>query len=177
MKGRTLAGVLFLVAGLTACDKIPWDKIPFIGKKESRPRPSAPAVRPPAQAPKPDTAAQVAAKPAPPPPKSPPKAAADEPWTPVDTGTVAPGMTRDQVIAVWGPPVAERSRESWTYLFFRNGCEATCGTFDTVFLENGQVVDAVVRGPGHTYAGVSSSPPGRVPAATPPGGAAPSAMQ
>ena len=67
-------------------------------------------------------------------------------------------MTRDQVIAVWGPPVAERSRESWTYLFFRNGCEATCGTFDTVFLENGQVVDAVVRGPGHTYAGVSSSP-------------------
>jgi hypothetical protein len=77
-------------------------------------------------------------------------------------------MTRDQVVAMWGTPAQERVTATWTYLFFRNGCEATCGTFDVVFLENGQVVDAVVRAPGHTYAGVSTSPRDRPAAYTPP---------
>lgn len=95
----------------------------------------------------------------------------DEPWNPVDTGTVDPGMTRMDVIGVWGPPVAERSAGSFTYLYYRNGCEATCGTFDVVFLQDDQVVDAVVRGRGHTYSGMSSSPPDRAPEATLPGGA------
>jgi hypothetical protein len=93
---------------------------------------------------------------------------ADEPWSPTDTGTVSPGMSRDQVVALWGQPVAERAAGSWNYLYFRNGCEVSCGTFDVVFLQSGQVVDAIVRGPGHGYAGTSSSPPGREPVATAP---------
>lgn len=92
----------------------------------------------------------------------------DEPWTPTHTGTVEPGMTLEQVVAVWGEPVVERALANWTYLYFRNGCEVSCGTFDVVLLEGGQVVDAIVRGPGHTYAGVSSSPPDRQATFTPP---------
>lgn len=87
--------------------------------------------------------------------------AVDLPWTPTHTGTVDPGMTRDQVVAVWGAPFVERSYDNWVYIHFRNGCEVSCGTNDIVLLQDGQVVDAIVRGPGHTYSGVSSSPPGR----------------
>ena len=96
--------------------------------------------------------------------------AVDEPWAPTHTGTVNPGMTREQVLETWGPPVTERALGTWTYLYFRNGCEASCGTFDVVFLENGQVVNAIVRGQGHTYAGTSTSPAGTAVRATPPGG-------
>jgi len=92
----------------------------------------------------------------------------DEPWFPTDTGTVRPGMTRLEVVAVWGEPVAERNAGSRTYMYYRNGCEVTCGTFDVVFLDGDQVVDAIVRGPGHTYAGISSSPPEREGVYTPP---------
>lgn len=91
----------------------------------------------------------------------PARAGVDRPWTPTHTGTVDPGMTRNQVIAVWGEPLVERASDNWAYLYFRNGCEVTCGTDDIVLLQDGQVVDAIVRGPGHTYSGVSSSPPGR----------------
>jgi len=91
----------------------------------------------------------------------PTQAAIDQPWTPTHTGTVDPGMTRDQVIAVWGEPMVERAAENWVYLYFRNGCEISCGTDDIILLQDGQVVDAIVRGQGHTYSGVSSSPPGR----------------
>ncbi len=83
----------------------------------------------------------------------------DEPWTPTHTGTVNPGMTRSEVVGVWGEPVAERAAGDNTFLFYRNGCEVTCGMLDVVFLEGGQVVDAVVRGRGHVYGGTSSSPP------------------
>lgn len=93
----------------------------------------------------------------------------EEPWTPTMTGTVDPGMTRDQVIATWGEPASERMAGDRTYLFYRNGCERECGKFDVVFLENDQVVDAIVRGMGHTYSGMSSSPPDRVGEATIPG--------
>ena len=159
MRWPSMVAVSALVAGVSACDKIP-----FLGKK-----PAPPA----------DTVAQVAAAPAPettqaPPPPPPaqqssaPAPLVDEPWTPVDTGTVTPGMTRDQVIAVWGIPVAERTSDGRTYLYFRNGCEVSCGTFDVVFLENDQVVDAIVRGEGHTYAGTSTSPPERQGEMTPP---------
>ncbi len=55
-----------------------------------------------------------------------------------------------------------------TFMYFRDGCEITCGTYDVVFLEDGQVVDAIVRFAGHTYTGVSSSPLDRTPAFTPP---------
>lgn len=95
---------------------------------------------------------------------------AEEPWTPTFSGTVSPGMSRDEVVAVWGPPVAERMVGARGYLYFRNGCEVSCGTFDVVFLDGGLVVDAIVRGAGHTYGGTSSSPSGRLPeASVPPG--------
>lgn len=94
--------------------------------------------------------------------------AGEEPWTPTHTGLVRPGMTQQEVIDTWGAPEAERASGNWTFLYFRNGCEIRCGTFDVVFLQGGQVVDAVVRGPGHDYAGVSSSPPDRAAMFTPP---------
>ena len=151
------------------------DRIPFLGRQAAD---TTAAVR--------DTLARRPAAPAettvtePPPPVTRPAPVlerpvrstplVDEPWTPTATGTVTPGMSREEVIATWGPPVAERTAGGWTYLYYRNGCEVTCGTFDVVFLENGQVVDAIVRWPGHEYAGVSSSPPDRQAVPTLPGG-------
>ena len=97
----------------------------------------------------------------------------DQPWTPTDTGTVTPGMSRMDVVAVWGVPVTERTAGAWTYLYFRNGCEVSCGTFDVVFLDNDKVVDAIVRGAGHHYAGTSSSPRDRAAEPTLPASGAP----
>ncbi len=158
MRWPSMMALSALVLGLAACDKIP-----FLSKKQAVP----PADTTAAPAP----AADTTHPPPPPPPAETPQAVAaliDEPWTPIDTGTVAPGMTRDQVISVWGIPVAERAVDGRTFLYFRNGCEVSCGTFDVVFLENDQVVDAIVRGVGHTYAGTSSSPPERQGEPTPP---------
>ena len=154
------------------------DKIPFLGKKaddaaqaevvpDSTPTPAAPVAAPP-QAPEPE--------PVEPEPQQTPVREAqatrsqvgEEPWFPTETGTISPGMRADEVIGVWGAPVADRTVGNWTFLYFRNGCEWACGTFDVVMLEGGQVVDAIVRGVGHTYAGVSSSPPDRVAEFTPP---------
>lgn len=164
MRWPSVLALSALVAGVSACDKIP-----FLSKK---PAPPATTAAPVAAAPAPDTTEPPPPPQAQAPPPAPqaatPASLVDEPWTPVDTGTVAPGMSRDQVIAVWGIPVAERTSDGRTYLYFRNGCEVTCGTFDVVFLENDQVVDAIVRGVGHTYAGTSSSPPERQGQMTPP---------
>jgi hypothetical protein len=77
-------------------------------------------------------------------------------------------MTEAQVRAAWGDPLAERTTNDWTYMFYRNGRERRVGLEDVVFLQNGQVVDAIVRTPEHVYTGVSSSPEGRV--ITPPHG-------
>ncbi len=74
------------------------------------------------------------------------------------SGAVNPGMTEAQVRALWGKPVAVRRMNDWTYLFYRNGREREVGYYDVVFLQSGQVVDAIVRGAGHVYAGQSSSP-------------------
>jgi hypothetical protein len=82
--------------------------------------------------------------------------------------TIRPGMTEAEVRAAWGKPVTQRSRGQHTYLFYENGCLRTCGTYDVVMLEGGQVVDAIVRGAGHRYDGVSSSPPDRAPGFTRP---------
>jgi hypothetical protein len=149
-----------LVASASGCDKIP-----FLGRKQAPPADTAAQV---AAAPPPDTTQQPPPTPQPARQEEPRLPLVDEPWIPVDTGTVTPGMTRDQVIAIWGIPVAERQTGGRTYLYFRNGCEVSCGTFDVVFLENDQVVDAIVRGEGHTYAGTSSSPPERQGEMTPP---------
>jgi hypothetical protein len=85
-----------------------------------------------------------------------------------DTSTdVRPGMTEADVRRRWGDPVAVRTANGWTYLYYRNGREREVGFYDVVFLQNGQVVDAIVRTPEHVYDGQSSSPEGRAPEFTP----------
>jgi hypothetical protein len=136
------------------------------------PAPAAPAQPAPAtpQAPAPTT------QPATPPPATPPpeqaapprhtavqaperpSAARDVPYDSPNSGTIDPGMSEKDVYAKWGPPVGVRRQGDMTFLYFRNGCEVSCGTEDIVFLQNGQVVDAVLRWPGHRYSGQSSSP-------------------
>jgi len=90
-----------------------------------------------------------------------PRGVRDVPYDSPDTGTVAPGMSERQVYSLWGRPAAIRREGDYTYLFFPNSCERTCGTLDLVMLQNDRVVDAVVRWPGHNYSGESSSPPGK----------------
>jgi hypothetical protein len=169
MKRPMMVVLSALIVGLGGCDKLP--KIPFLSKKAPAATNTTTKV---AQAPKLDTTktapAPTQTAPAPKPARTAPAVPlTDTPWTPVDTGTVSPGMTRDQVVAVWGVPVAERTQGDHTYLYFRNGCEVTCGTFDVVFLDDDKVVDAIVRGQGHTYSGVSSSPTARTPQEARPG--------
>ncbi|MBI1723503.1 MAG: hypothetical protein HYR48_06320 [Gemmatimonadetes bacterium] len=84
------------------------------------------------------------------------------------TTAVRPGMTEADVRNRWGEPVAVRRVNDWTYLFYRNGLEQQWGFYDLVLLQNGQVVDAIVRAPEHLYLGQSSSPGDRVPEFTPP---------
>ena len=91
------------------------------------------------------------------------------------TRTVRPGMSEADVRARWGEPIAVRRLNDWTYLFFRNGEERRVGFYDVVLLQNGQVMDAVVRSPEHVYTGQSSSPPDRTPAFTRPGAESPAA--
>ena len=110
--------------------------------------------------------APTPAAPAPPAPPKPVAAAPartthDVPYVSQDTGTLTPGMSERDVYSLWGAPIAVRHAGEYTYLFFRNGCEHRCGTEDVVTLDNGQVVNAVVRWPGHNFLGAP-------PAATPP---------
>lgn len=133
----------------------------FAARRQQPARPGGPAA--PATSP---SAAQPVSPPPPPPPAAPaapaaparPRPARDVPFDSPDTGTIAPGMSEKEVYALWGAPVAVRRQGDMTYLYFRNGCEYSCGTEDVVFLQNGQVVDAVLRWPGHRYSGQSSSP-------------------
>ena len=74
------------------------------------------------------------------------------------TGTIDPGMSKAQVIARLGKPVSERSDGVYTFMYYKNGCEKTCGMQDLVVLENDAVTDAIFRSPTHHYTGVSSSP-------------------
>ncbi|HLQ69358.1 MAG TPA: hypothetical protein VK124_07520 [Gemmatimonadales bacterium] len=87
----------------------------------------------------------------------------DVPYVSDDTGTIAPAMNEREIYGLWGAPAAVRRAGEYTYLFFKNGCEYTCGTMDVVTLKDGKVVDAILRWDGHRYSGESSSPPGRVP--------------
>ena len=93
----------------------------------------------------------------------------DVPYVSDDTGTIAPGMAEREVYSVWGAPAAVRRAGEFTYLYFRNGCEHSCGMMDLVMLQNGHVVDAVLRWPGHEYSGQSSSPKGVKPHPNPGG--------
>ncbi len=175
MKWPMLAATAALCVATIGCDRV---SLPFLSRDEAdtTAADTAVAVEQPgldttalAPAPDPTELAQAPAQPEPQrPPPSRVSSLVDEPWFPTDTGTIRPGMSAMEVIAIWGEPVAERIYGSRTYLYYRNGCEVTCGTFDVVFLENDQVVDAIVRGRGHTYAGMSSSPPDREAQFTPP---------
>ena len=71
---------------------------------------------------------------------------------------IDPGMTRAQVIERLGKPATERSSNGFTYLFFINGCERTCGMNDLVTLRGDSVVDAIFRAPQRSYSGRSTSP-------------------
>jgi hypothetical protein len=72
--------------------------------------------------------------------------------------TIDSGMTREQVVAKLGEPMSVRSYEGHTYLYYKNGCEKTCGMSDLIVLDSGKVVDAVFRAPSRHYSGTSSSP-------------------
>ena len=149
----------------------------------AQPQPAAPA--PAAPAPTQPNPLSPGARPAPEPPSKPPakpqhhpaiaqapevpRPSRDEPYVSNDTGTIAPGMRENEVYALWGPPAAVRHSGEYTYLYFRNGCEYSCGMLDLVMLQNGQVVDAVLRWEGHLYSGQSSSPRATKPHYTPGG--------
>jgi len=130
-------------------------------KVAAKPAP-APAPTPPPAPPPPPPPPPPAPAPAAPAPHKPQR---DVPYVSEDTGTIAPGMHERDVYSLWGPPAAVRHNGEFTYLYFRNGCEYTCGLMDVVTLQNGLVVDAILRWPGHGYSGESSSP-----ASTPPHG-------
>ena len=177
MRRSMLAICALLMVATSGCDqvnaakgklKLAWDKL--------RGRSTTQAPAPPPARPAPDTAADRIARQQqqqqrPTPPSAPQGTAVvrDVPYVSDDTGTVNPGMAERDVYLIWGAPAAVRRAGEYTYLFFRNGCEYTCGTMDVVTLQNGQVVDAIVRWDGHRYGGESSSPPGRVPVANPGG--------
>src|SRR3989441_7287058 len=128
--------------------------------RRARPAPATPRPATPGQ--------DVAATPPPKPARQAPAVplpTRDVPYNSPDTGTIAPGMREREIYSMWGPAIAVRHQGDMTFLYYPNGCEYTCGTADVVFLQNGQVVDAVLRWPGHGYSGQASSP-----AATPPHG-------
>ena len=77
---------------------------------------------------------------------------------------IDPGMTRAEVVERLGKPLNERKSGEHTYLFYRNGCERSCGMNDLVVLDDGKVSDAIFRSPGRRYSGTSSSPTGVKPA-------------
>ncbi len=164
MKWRSLAVVAAAGVGVLT---LGCDNLPFLGGGDdaaepeaavpATPAPAAPAAEPEPEPVQPEPDPEPIA-----PVRTSTRQLGEEPWFPTDTGTVRPGMTSEEVVATWGPPVTDRAAGNWTFLYFRNGCEQACGTFDVVLLEGGQVVDAIVRGVGHTYAGISSSPPDRV---------------
>lgn len=179
MRRSTLAICALLTVATYGCDsareklKLAWDKV--------RGKPTTTATVPTARPQAPDTAAarraaaqraleaQRPTTPAPARPQGVAPTVQDVPYVSQDTGTIAPGMSEREVYALWGAPAAVRRAGEYTYLFFNNGCEYTCGTMDVVTLKDGAVVDAIVRWDGHVYAGESSSPPGNTPRANPAG--------
>ena len=175
MRRSTLVRCALLVVATSGCDKFNALVDRFRGQEEPVPPPpvavtpgdTAVGAAPVSRAPAP----RASAAPRAPRISEPARPTQDEPFFSSDTGTVTPGMSESDVYEVWGAPVSVRRAGTWTYLFFRNGCEYTCGTYDVVFLQNGVVVDAVVRWWGHIYGGDSSSRADVVPMPTRPGDA------
>ncbi len=81
-----------------------------------------------------------------------------------DAAVIDPGMTRAEVVERLGKPMNERKSGGHTYLYYRNGCERTCGMNDVVMLDDGKVSDAIFRAASRHYSGESSSPNGVQPA-------------
>ena len=71
---------------------------------------------------------------------------------------VDPGMSKAQVVAKLGKPLAERTHEGRTYLFYDNKMEKKVGMNDLVVLDGDKVVDAIFRAGDRRYSGTSSSP-------------------
>jgi hypothetical protein len=170
MRRSTLVICALLTVATYGCDKLKlaWDKARGVVSSPPPP-PAGPVAQP--QLTDTGTIAQDGGQ-RPRPPAAPQGDVAplrDVPYVSEDTGTIAPGMPEREIYALWGSPAAVRRVGEFTYLFFQNGCEYTCGTMDVVTLQNGLVVDAIVRWDGHRYAGQSSSPPGRTPSANPGG--------
>jgi hypothetical protein len=155
-----LASLALVAAPLAAQDTTtaPKDTVAVV-----RPVAPPPKAAQPAPTPQPAVVAQPAVA-------APPAVVAQPARDTSPGNAVRPGMSEADVRARWGEPLAVRSANGWTYMFYDNAQERRVGYEDVVFLEHGQVVDAIVRSPEHVYAGVSSSPEGRVPAFTPPRG-------
>jgi hypothetical protein len=83
-----------------------------------------------------------------------------------DSTAVRPGMSEADVRARWGDPLTVRHSGEWTFLYYANAMERRVGWTDVVFLQRGQVVNAIVRGAGRTYLGQSSAPDGAMPQPT-----------
>ncbi|MEO8140185.1 MAG: hypothetical protein ABI742_11090 [Gemmatimonadota bacterium] len=79
---------------------------------------------------------------------------------------IKPGMSEAEVRSAWGDPFTVRKAGIMSYLYYRNDCLKRCGTYDIVFLEHGQVVDAVIRDRSRRYDGIASSPADRKPEPT-----------
>ena len=173
MRRSTLLTCALLMIATSGCKQIT-EQVQKIKAKIAAARQRAKPVQPVPALPDTQRAApaqDVGAKP-PAPPKKPARQAPavplptrDVPYNSPDTGTIAPGMGEREIYSMWGPPIAVRRQGDMTFLYYPNGCEYSCGTADVVFLQKGQVVDAVLRWPGHGYSGQSSSP-----FATPPHG-------
>ena len=80
--------------------------------------------------------------------------------------TIKPGMTEAEVRSVWGDPLTVRAIGAHSFLYYKNDCLKRCGTYDIVFLEGGQVIDAIVRDTSRRYDGIASSPTDRKPTPT-----------
>lgn len=85
-----------------------------------------------------------------------------------DVKTIKPGMTDAQVREQWGEPLTVKKIGIMSYMYYRSNCLRKCGTNDVVFLENNQVIDAVVRDKSRKYDGIASSPADRKPEPTAP---------
>ena len=112
---RSMLVVCALVAGTTlGCDKIKQ----AIDKRRNRGRTPAtqtatrdttkqatPAAPAGGAQPAPGSQAPEApwTTPPPPPPRAPQAVLRDEPFNSADTGTIAPGMSQQEVVALWGP--------------------------------------------------------------------------
>jgi hypothetical protein len=82
----------------------------------------------------------------------------DTPAVAVRGGQIDPGMSKAQVVALFGAPASDRVRGDTRYLLFSNGVEQQTGMSDLVVLEGDKVIDAVLRAPNRSYSGTSSSP-------------------